>query len=122
MKTLIILTFLLLTTSALVIAQTEQSSSDKAMPLNLNKLQQALANADQSKQDRNSKLRLERANFYYQQAQEYYRAGWDVKAKDYIQRGILLVELHQRTSTPNKFYRPQAAAAQQASLTQTNDR
>lgn len=121
-KALIISTFLLLSfvVSALVVGQTTEKHTSKTLPQSIIALERALAEADRSKNDRNSKLRLERAEFYYQHAVKYYQAAWHAKSLDYAHRGAQLVELHQRDLGLPGFYRPQLAkerqvAAQQAS-------
>jgi hypothetical protein len=114
MKSLIIIIFLLfsLLGSALVVGQTKQTQSSKTMPQSIIDLEQALASVDRSKNDRNSRLRLERAEFYFQHAVKYHQADWHAKAVDFAQRGALLVELHQRDLGLPGFYRPHLAKAQ----------
>tara|TARA_R110000751_G_scaffold307911_2_gene435222 strand:- start:36045 stop:36413 length:369 start_codon:yes stop_codon:yes gene_type:complete len=105
---------LTIVTSAMAVSQTNNPAQIEPMPASIDKLKIALATADRGKTDRNSVLRLERAEFYYSSAVEYYKANWRAKAIDYAQRGRLLVELHQRSVELPGFYRPELAKAQQA--------
>lgn len=124
MKSLFIITFLLITLvgSALVVGQTTETQSPKMMPQSIVDLEHALAAADRSRNDRNSRLRLERAEFYYQHAVKYHQADWHAKAADYAHRGTLLVELHQRDLGLPGFYRPHLAKEQQAASQQASYR
>ena len=108
--------FITLVGSATLVAQTTEQDAVKPIPQNFILLERALANVDRSKKDRNSVLRLERAEFYYHNAIKYHHAGWTAKATDYVHRGTLLVELHQRTVAQPGFYRPELVTAQKASL------
>ena len=114
MKSLSIIAAIILTMagSAIVVAQTIEPEQIEPVPTSIIELETALKNADRSKQDRNSVLRLERAEFYYASAVKYYQANWRVKAVDYALRGRLLVELHQRSVDLPGFYRPEQASAQ----------
>jgi hypothetical protein len=108
--------FITVVGSAIVIAQTTEQETVKSAPQNFIVLERALANVDRSRKDRNSVLRLQRAEFYYHNAIKYHQAGWTAKALDYARRGTLLIELHQRSVAQPGFYRPELAAAQKTSL------
>ncbi|MEP1445000.1 MAG: hypothetical protein ABJK37_02640 [Paraglaciecola sp.] len=114
--TLVAAIILTIVSSAMAVSQTVESKQVELMPASIDQLKIALENADRGKTDRNSVLRLERAEFYYSSAVEYFKANWRTKAIDYAHRGRLLVELHQRSVEKNGFYRPELAKAQQASL------
>jgi len=117
MKLLIItLLFITLVGSAIVVGQPKEQKQITSIPQSIIAFERALANADRSKKDRNSVLRLQRAEFYYHNAINYHRSGWTAKAQDYVRRGTQLVELHQYTSAQPGFYRQELAAAQRASL------
>lgn len=120
MKSLSIIAAIILTMagSAIVVAQTIEPEQIEPIPASITELKIALKNADRSKKDRNSVLRLERAEFYYASAVEYYQANWREKAVDYAQRGTLLVELHQRSVDLPGFYRPERAAVQQVAFSE----
>jgi hypothetical protein len=113
--TVIAAIILTIVSSAMAVSQTIEPEQVEPMPASIHQLKMALANTDRGKTDRNSVLRLERAEFYYASAVEYYKANWRTKAIDYAQRGRLLVELHQRSIALSGFYRPELAKAQQAS-------
>jgi hypothetical protein len=119
-KSLSIIAAIILTMagSAIVVAQTIEPEQIEPMPRSIIELKIALKKADRSKKDRNSVLRLERAEFYYSSAVEYYQAKWRAKALDYAHRGSLLVELHQRSIDLPGFYRPEQASAQQVTFSE----
>jgi hypothetical protein len=113
---IITLFFITFVGSATLVAQTTEQEAIKPIPQSFIVFEQALAKVDRSKKDRNSVLRIERAEFYYLNAIKYHRAGWTAKAQDYVRRGTLLVELHLRTVAQPGFYRPEFVTAQKASL------
>lgn len=118
MKYFIIIVAIILTMagSAIGVAQTIEPKQKEPIPTTIIELKVALENADRSKKDRNSVLRLERAEFYYSNAIKHYQANWHAKAIDYATRGMLLVKLHQGSVDLPGFYRPEQALAQQASI------
>ncbi|MGS2719029.1 hypothetical protein [Paraglaciecola aestuariivivens] len=97
-------------------AQTTWPQTESNLPKVIQQLKQAIQNADRSQQDKYSQLRLERALFYYQHALRYHQAKWSAKAKDYAQRGLLLVELHQQAVGKPGFYRADKPQAQTAGI------
>ncbi len=105
-----------LLSSVWILAQSNEQNTSPTHPQIYQQLAMAIANADRSKTDNHSQLRLQRAEFYYQHALKYHAANWPAKARDYALRGLLLIELHQKALGKPGFYRPEIAKAQLAKL------
>ncbi|MEP4888638.1 MAG: hypothetical protein ABJV04_01305 [Aliiglaciecola sp.] len=87
--------------SAMVDGQTEVATIDSSDPVNLllKRFESRLQEADKTLGDRNSRLRLERALYYYQSSKRLYQANWRAKALDHADRGLKLLDLREQGSS-----------------------
>ncbi|MCV2885143.1 hypothetical protein OE749_10615 [Aestuariibacter sp. AA17] len=85
----------LCTTSALAFVSAEQDVDDTVTvkPNTLVLLENRLSEVDQTRNDRNSRLRIERIQHYLDAARQSWNAGWNTRAKDFAERGLRLLEL-----------------------------
>ncbi|GAC15720.1 hypothetical protein [Aliiglaciecola lipolytica] len=90
--------------SAVVIGQTEQTEQTKMTdhdPVSevLETFAQKLQEVDRTVKDRNSRLRLERALYYYQSSIQFHQSNWNRQALDHARRGLRLLELSQQQNS-----------------------
>lgn len=84
--------------SGFVVSQTtlvEPTYLGPTVPYELTSLENQVANADRSFTDRNSRLRLERAEMYLVTAKKYQAARWERRALDHAERGLRLIKLRE---------------------------
>ncbi|WP_342807075.1 hypothetical protein [Alteromonas sp. M12] len=83
--------------SAVVIGQTEPVPETKPDPVIhlLKNFEQRLQRVDKTKQDRSSRLRLQRAEYYYYSSKRFHQSNWQAQALDHAQRGLRLLDLRE---------------------------
>lgn len=92
--------------SAVMTGQTVQLEMNLPVEQKLEQFEARLGHVDRDHYDRNSRLRLQRAEHYYNSALKFHHAKWDRQAIDYVRRGEKLLDLrsadlNQNTTSTN---------------------
>lgn len=95
MKKLILFVVILfaVSASAVVAGQSVLAESSEKVSYKLAALETLLRNVDREPMDRNSRLRLQRAEYYFSRAAELQEANWDQRALEHIRRSNNLLQL-----------------------------
>lgn len=95
---------LLIVNSFFMFAEGSQQSAGEPYPETITKLSAKLENLDRSFSDRDSMLRIARAEYYLTSAQHHFDAGWQRKANEYATRGLNLLSLQARKQRLKEQY------------------
>ena len=76
------------------------------LPSSILELEKAIQTATYDPQDRNSKLRYERAEQYYTYALEHYKAKWHKQAIDNAERGLRLLKMNTQSTNTLAIVQP----------------
>lgn len=95
---------LVLTVGSLLISvqAADKRPAELPIPSELSVLENQLDKVNYDLNDRNTRLRLQRAQYYYQSSVKLLDSGWKAKALEHAQRGLNLLALQgtQTTGAP----------------------
>ena len=95
---------LLIVNSFFMFAEGSQQSAKEPYSDTISQLSEKLDKLDRSFSDRDSMLRIARAEYYLASARHHFDAGWQSKANDYASRGLNLLSLQARKERLKEQY------------------